>query len=96
MNSPVRAFKAVGGNPIFARKGKGAYFWDESGKKYLDFCCSWGALLFGHAPASLTQAIARAAEEGMSFGIATRKEVELAEQIQKFYPSVSSYCSFNF
>lgn len=88
VNSPVRAFKAVGGNPVFAKKGKGAYFWDESGKKYLDFCNSWGALLFGHAPEDLVKTISKTAADGMSFGIATRREVELAEQIQKFYPSL--------
>lgn len=88
VNSPVRAFKAVGGNPVFAKKGRGAYFWDESGKKYLDFCNSWGALLFGHAPSKLVREISSAAADGMSFGIATRREVELAEQIQKFYPSL--------
>lgn len=88
VNSPVRAFKAVGGNPVFAKKGKGAYFWDESGKKYLDFCNSWGALLFGHAPEKLVREISKTAAEGMSFGIATRREVELAEEIQKLYPSM--------
>ena len=88
VNSPVRAFKAVGGKPVFAKKGKGSYFWDESGKKYLDFCNSWGALLFGHAPENLVRKISKTAAEGMSFGIATRREVELAELIQKFYPSM--------
>ncbi len=88
VNSPVCAFKAVGGNPVFAKKGKGAYFWDESGKKYLDFCNSWGALLFGHAPENLVRTISKTAADGLSFGIATRREVELAEQIQKFYPSL--------
>ncbi len=88
VNSPVRAFRAVGGDPVFARRGKGAYFSDESGKKYLDFCCSWGALLFGHAPAGLVKQISKTASEGMSFGIATRREVELAERIQKIYPSM--------
>ena len=57
VNSPVRAFKAVGGKPIFAKRGKGPYFWDEEGKRYLDFCNSWGALLFGHAPAGLVAAV---------------------------------------
>lgn len=88
VNSPVRAFKAVGGEPVFARKGKGAYVWDEAGRKYLDFCGSWGALLFGHAPQALVREISKAAADGLSFGMATRKEVELAEQIQKFYPSM--------
>ena len=89
VNSPVRAFKAVGGDPIFAKKGKGPYFWDENGKRYLDFCGSWGALLFGHAPAGLIAAVRSAIADGTSFGIATRKEVELAENIQSFFPSMA-------
>ncbi len=88
VNSPVRAFKAVGGDPVFAAKGKGAYFQDEAGKKFLDFCCSWGALLFGHAPSGLVSAISKTASNGMSFGIATRREVELAEKIRGIYPSM--------
>lgn len=88
VNSPVRAFRAVGGNPVFAKKGRGAYFQSESGKKYLDFCNSWGALIFGHAPDGLVREVAKTAAGGMSFGIATKKEVELAEQIQSFYPSM--------
>ncbi len=88
VNSPVRAFKAVGGKPIFAKRGKGPYFWDENGKRYLDFCLSWGALLFGHAPQGLIKTIQREIKNGTSFGIATRKEVELAKAIQKLYPSM--------
>lgn len=88
VNSPVRAFKAVGGDPIFAKRGKGAYFWDEDGRRYLDFCTSWGALLFGHAPAGLLTAVKKAINNGTSFGIATQKEVELAQAIQSFYPSM--------
>ncbi len=88
VNSPVRAFKAVGGNPIFAKRGKGPYFWDEKGNRYLDFCTSWGALLFGHAPDALVKNIQREIKNGTSFGIATQKEVELAEKIQSFYPSM--------
>lgn len=88
VNSPVRAFKAVGGNPIFAKKGRGPWVWDESGKRYLDFCMSWGALLFGHAPPGLIQTITREIKKGTSFGIATRKEVELAQKISSLYPSM--------
>lgn len=88
VNSPVRAFKAVGGNPIFAKRGKGAYFWDEDGKKYFDFCNSWGALLFGHAPRGLMQTLSREMKKGTSFGIATRKEVDLAEKLHALYPSM--------
>ncbi len=88
VNSPVRAFKAVGGDPVFARKGKGAYFTAENGKRYLDFCCSWGALLFGHAPAGQVAAVKAALSDGFSFGIATRKEVELAQAVRGLYPSM--------
>lgn len=88
VNSPVRAFRAVGGCPIFARKGKGAHFWDEDTHKYLDFCGSWGALLFGHAPDGLVKTICKAAADGTSFGMVTAKEAELAQKIQKFFPSM--------
>src|SRR3989338_368870 len=88
VNSPVRAFRAVGGRPVFMRRGKGAYLWDESGKKYIDFCCSWGPLIFGHAPSGLIQYLRREIRKGTSFGTATRKEVELAEKIHKFFPSI--------
>jgi glutamate-1-semialdehyde 2,1-aminomutase len=88
VNSPVRAFRAVGGDPLFVKKGKGAFIWDEEDKKYLDFCCSWGALLFGHAPDELLKTLSREMQNGTSFGIATRKEVELAVQINALYPSM--------
>lgn len=88
VNSPVRAFKSVGGNPVFIKRGKGAFIWDEEGKRYLDFCGSWGALLFGHAPESLLKTLAREMKNGTSFGIATKKEVELAQALQSFYPSM--------
>ena len=88
VNSPVRAFRGVGGEPVFMRQGKGPFIWDEAGKKYADFCCSWGALLFGHAPTGLVAAVHAAAKKGTSFGTATRKEVELAQRIQQFFPSM--------
>ena len=88
VNSPVRAFRAVGGDPIFAKKGKGPWIWDASGKRYFDFCNSWGALLFGHAPAGLIRTLQREVTNGTSFGIATEKEVVLAQKIQSFFPSM--------
>ena len=88
VNSPVRAFRAVGGNPVFIQKGKGPWIWDEAGRRYLDFCCSWGPLLFGHAPAGLIQTVRREIRKGTSFGAATRKEVELAKLIHSFFPSM--------
>lgn len=88
VNSPVRAFRAVGGNPIFVKRGAGAYLWDEDGKKYIDFCSSWGPLLFGHAPRGLIKAVEKTIRHGTSFGAPTRAEVELAEQIKKIFPSI--------
>ena len=88
VNSPVRAFRAVGGTPVFAAKGKGAWVWDESGTRRLDFCNSWGALLFGHAPAGLSKTISREVRKGTSYGMATRKEVELAQRIHGFFSSL--------
>ncbi len=88
VNSPVRAFRAVGGDPVFIRRGKGPYIWDETGKRYLDFCASWGPLLFGHAPQGLLQTVRREIAKGTSFGAVTKKEVELARCIREFYPSI--------
>lgn len=88
VNSPVRAFKHVGLNPIFAEKGKGANFTDADGKEYLDYCLSWGPLILGHADKDVVKAIQEAAAEGTSFGISTEKEIRLAELIQTFYPSM--------
>ncbi len=88
VNSPVRAFKAVGGHPLFIKKAKGPWLWDEEGTKYLDFCASWGPMLFGHAPEGLIQAVSKALEDGTSFGAPTVKEVELAEKIRCFFPSM--------
>lgn len=88
VNSPVRAFKAVGGKPIFIKRAKGAYMWDEAGKKYLDFCSSWGPLLFGHAPKGLISTLKQEVEKGTSYGVSTKKEVELAKRITKMVPSV--------
>lgn len=88
VNSPVRAFKGVGGVPRFMRKGKGSRVWDEDGKSYLDFCLSWGPLLFGHAPGGLVRAVARTLKDGTSFGTATRAEITLAGLIRRAFPSM--------
>jgi glutamate-1-semialdehyde 2,1-aminomutase len=88
VNSPVRAFKSVGGDPVFIKRAKGPYLWDEDGKRYLDFCGSWGPMLFGHAPDRLVKLLQREIEKGMSFGTATAKEVELAELVNEFFPSI--------
>jgi glutamate-1-semialdehyde 2,1-aminomutase len=88
VNSPVRAFRAVGGNPVFIREGKGAVVTDEDGKEYIDCLCSWGPLILGHAHPRILEAIAKAAAKGTSFGMPTAAEVEMAETIAGIVPSV--------
>lgn len=81
VNSPVRAFRSVGGTPLFFEHGKGAYVWDEDGNKFLDFCCSWGPLILGHAHPNVVKAVQDTVAKGSSFGAPTRLENELAELI---------------
>jgi glutamate-1-semialdehyde 2,1-aminomutase len=88
VNSPVRAFRAVGGDPLFISSGKGAIMTDVDGKSYIDYVLSWGPLILGHAHAEVVEALARAAELGTSFGACTPREVELAERIVEAYPSI--------
>ncbi len=88
VNSPVRAFRAVGGTPLFVQKGKGPFLYDAEGKRYLDFCLSWGPLIFGHAPAGLLGAIRKAAESGTSFGAPTEREIQVAKLIKRAFPSI--------
>ena len=88
VNSPVRAFGAVGGTPRFAVRGEGAYVIDADGNRYVDLVQSWGALLFGHARKEIVEAAVAAAERGTSFGAPTEPEIELAERIVGAVPSV--------
>lgn len=81
VNSPVRAFKSVGGTPIFFEHGKGSHVWDEDGNEYIDFCCSWGPLILGHAHDAVVKAVSETAAKGSSFGAPTKLENELAELI---------------
>lgn len=81
VNSPVRAFKSVGGTPVFIQRGDGAYVWDVDGNQYLDFCCSWGPLIHGHNHPHVRKAIVDAVQSGTSFGAPTEKENLLAELI---------------
>ncbi len=81
VNSPVRAFRAVGGDPLFVARGQGAYVWDEDGRRYVDLVGSWGALLLGHAEPSVVEAATRALRLGSTFGAPTAGEVELAEAL---------------
>jgi glutamate-1-semialdehyde 2,1-aminomutase len=88
VNSPVRAFGAVGGTPRFSVRGEGAYLEDADGTRFVDLCQSWGALLFGHARKEIVDAAIEAAGRGTSFGVPTEAEVELAERIVSMVPSV--------
>jgi glutamate-1-semialdehyde 2,1-aminomutase len=88
VDSPVRAFGGVGGTPIFAERGEGAYLIDVDGNRYVDLVQSWGALLFGHACPEIVEAATAAARRGTSFGVPTEAEVELAQRIVDAAPSV--------
>ncbi|MGQ1890860.1 glutamate-1-semialdehyde 2,1-aminomutase [Thermophagus sp. OGC60D27] len=88
VNSPVRAFKSVGGNPVFIQKGKGARVWDIDGNEYIDFVASWGPLILGHARDEVVAAIQKTAMDGTSFGAPTLLENEMAEMITRMVPSV--------
>jgi glutamate-1-semialdehyde 2,1-aminomutase len=81
VNSPVRAFRSVGGTPLFIEKGEGPFVFDADGKKYIDFCGSWGPLIHGHAHPDIVKAITTTAAHGTSFGAPTRLENELASLI---------------
>lgn len=88
VNSPVRAFRAVGGCPPFIARGRGAHVFDADGKKYIDYLGSWGPLILGHAEPSVIAAICKTARDGTTFGAATAREVELAELICASVPSI--------
>ena len=88
VNSPVRAWKAVGGFPKFIARGKSAYIIDAGGKKYLDFVGSWGPLILGHAHPKIVAAVKKAASAGTTFGAPTEREVELAELVARLIPSI--------
>jgi glutamate-1-semialdehyde 2,1-aminomutase len=88
VNSPVRAFKAVGGTPVFIHSGAGAHIQDVDGNRYLDLCGSWGPLIFGHADPDIIAAIVAAASSGTSFGASTTREIDLAERIRLAMPSI--------
>jgi glutamate-1-semialdehyde 2,1-aminomutase len=88
VNSPVRAFKAVGGTPRFIKRAQGAYFWDANDQRYTDYIGSWGPMILGHGHPAVVQAVQSAVLEGFSFGAPTEREVELAEEILKIVPSM--------
>lgn len=88
VNSPVRAFRSVGGNPLFIDKGKGSHIWDADGNEFIDYCCSWGPLILGHANEKVLNAVDKTMRNGTSFGAPTRLENELAELILSNNPFI--------
>jgi len=88
VNSPVRAFKAVGGTPLFIDRADGSKIYDVDGREYIDYVCSWGPLILGHNNAAIREAVTKAAQKGMSFGAPTEAEVKLAEKMISFVPSL--------
>ncbi|NMH60014.1 glutamate-1-semialdehyde 2,1-aminomutase [Alteromonas ponticola] len=88
VNSPVRAFKAVGGTPRFISKADGPYIWDVDGKRYIDYVQSWGPMVLGHNHSAIRQAVITAAENGLSFGAPTEAEVIMAEKVSALVPSM--------
>ncbi|MDH3354114.1 MAG: glutamate-1-semialdehyde 2,1-aminomutase [Chromatiales bacterium] len=88
VNSPVRAFNGVGGDPVFFKKGLGAYVWDESDKKYIDYVASWGPMVAGHAHPDVIKAVQTTAENGLSFGAPTILETEMADLLCQLVPSM--------
>ena len=88
VNSPVRAFNAVGGTPVYFRRGKGSKVWTEEGAELVDFCGSWGPLILGHARDEVVEAVARAAADGLSFGANTAAEAEFAELVCSMVPTI--------
>jgi len=88
VNSPVRAFRAVGGTPRFITRAQGAYIWDANGQRYIDYIGSWGPMILGHGHPAVLEAVQKAVLEGFSYGAPTEREVELAEAILKLMPSM--------
>ena len=88
VNSPVRAFRSVGGTPRFIRRAQGAYLWDENGTRYIDYVGAWGPAIAGHAHPKIVEAVQRAAADGLSFGAPTALEVEMAERLTALLPSL--------
>lgn len=88
VNSPVRAFRSVGGTPRFFAAGSGAYAWDADGKRYIDYVGSWGPLILGHAHPEVVRAVQEAAARGLSFGAPTEAEIEMAELLAQLLPSI--------
>jgi glutamate-1-semialdehyde 2,1-aminomutase len=88
VNSPVRAFKAVGGTPIFFKRAQGAYIYDEDDRRYIDYVLSWGPMILGHAHPDVIAAVVKKAQDGLSFGAPTELETTLAEEVCKIIPNM--------
>ncbi len=88
VNSPVRAFNAVGGQPFFVDRAQGPYVWDADGNRYIDYVCSWGPLILGHSPPDVVEAVISAARKGTSFGAPHEGEITLAQEVCRMMPSV--------
>ena len=88
VNSPVRAFRAVGGTPRFVKRAQGAYFWDAQGDRFIDYIGSWGPMILGHGHPAVLEAVQRAVQDGFSFGAPTEREIELAEEIIRLLPGI--------
>ena len=88
VNSPVRAFRAVGGTPRFVKRALGAYFWDANDKRYIDYIGSWGPMILGHGHPAVLEAVQKAALDGFSFGAPTEREIQLVEALIKLMPSM--------
>ena len=88
VNSPVRAFKGVGGTPVFIKKGQGAYLWDADGKQYIDYIGSWGPMIVGHSHPAIVKAVQEAAVDGLSFGAPTEAEILMADKVCEIMPSM--------
>ena len=88
VNSPVRAFRSVGGEPVYVRSAKGAFLETTDGRNLLDFCMSFGPLILGNAHPAVVEAVRKAAERGTSFAVTTEAEIEMAELIRSAIPSL--------
>ena len=91
VNSPVRAFRSVGGTPVYFERGEGAWLFDADGNRYADFCCSWGPLILGHARKDVVEAVAKTAANGLSFGACCPLEVRMAETLRRLIPCMESF-----
>ena len=88
VNSPVRAFRSVGGTPRFIARAQGPHFWDANGRRYIDYIGSWGPMIVGHAHPEVVRAVQEAAARGLSYGAPTEAEVEMAEELVRLVPSM--------